>query len=385
MIRSALALAAGALLVLAAGGADAACSKPAIATAAAQARSAREALLSQPIGDGMVTDVAPPTRLAIAAMKQRLAALTDAYEACAAGDQAPAEAEAALAGLLGAPAEDSSGRYGGAVTFHAHRWPGGLMGVVADLQIECGSDSSLMLYRRDPDAWRPVLRWQAPPYAKVSGAFGAFDYEVSGPDAGGRWFVAAKSVMPWCSSTWSQIRYAIVRPGPTATSPRVLLSRADPIWWGGDDEGTLAVTPMTVDLRFHAESIDSDVHNRLWIRRFAVEGDAVRRVPPLAATPRDFADEWIVSPWLEASQWTAPAARARLAATHRALRKIHFLTFDAVRRCGTTNRYQVRLLNADTPYVLTIAAGETLRLLDVTGRPDPACGGPNLLDEMATR
>jgi len=386
MIRTLLALATGvALAIAAAGAAEAACSQPAIAAAAAKVQAARTTLLARPIGDGMQTDVAPPARAALAAMKTSLAGLIDAYEACQGEGQDPAAIEADLARLAGAPTQDDSGRFGGSLTFHAHRWPGGLMGVVADVQIECGSDASLMLYRREADGWRDVLRWQATPYAKVSGGFGSFDYQVSAPSPDGRWFVAAKSIMPWCSSSWSQIRYAVLRPGPSAAAPRVLLSRSDSIWWGGDDEGVLAVTPTTVDLRFHAESIDSDVHNRLWIRRFVVDGNAVRRIPPLAASPRDFADEWIVSPWIEAAQWTSPAARARLAGAHERLRKIHFLTFDAVHRCGTSNRYQVRLLNAETPYVLTLAAGEDLQVLDVGRRADPACGGANLLDEMATR
>src|SRR5262249_29215074 len=154
------------------------------------------------------------------------------------------------------------------------------------------------------------------PYKEVSGAFGSFDFAISPADGARRWFVVAKSVKPWCSSTWSTIRYAALRPSPGRLSPRVLYAAEDVIWWGSEDLGEIAAGPADFTVRFHAGSMDLGIHSRVWLRHFAVHGDVVRRIPPVAVSARDFADEWINSPWQDAASWTAPERRPRLAALH---------------------------------------------------------------------
>ncbi len=371
---------------LAAGAAQAACSRSDVSAAAAGVQVARAALLALPVKD-MDTDVPVGGQAAITTMKTRLAALADAYEACASPGQDPQAAARDLTLLAGGPGIGDDNRYGRGLSFAVKRWGAkqDLIGIVAEIEIQCGADASLFLFSQGPDGWAPVLRWQAPPYAEVSGGFESFDYAVSPPDRQGRWFVAAKSIKPWCSSAWSSIRYAILRPGPSPSAPKVLLSRQDEIWYGGDDTGTLKVGAADVDLRFHASSIDSGVHNRLWIRRFAIEGDRLRRIGPVAASPRDFVDEWIVSPWLEASAWTEPAARSALRAEQARLKKIHHFDYDAVHRCKAPGTYQIKLLDDDTPHYLKVAAGPGYRMLAVSSRRDPACAGPNLLQTMTTR
>jgi hypothetical protein len=94
--------------------------------------------------------------------------------------------------------------------------------------------------------------------------------------------------------------------------PTVLLQRHDGIWFGNDDYGSLTVNAKDFDVRFHSASIDGGLHNRVWIRHFAISGDTITRVQPVAASPRDFVDEWIVSPWESASGWTSKTASERL-------------------------------------------------------------------------
>ena len=55
--------------------------------------------------------------------------------------------------------------------------------------------------------------------------------------------------------------------------------------------------PVDVPVEFTARSIDSGVHNREAVRHYLIDGDRVRRVDPVALSPRDFVDEWLTRGW----------------------------------------------------------------------------------------
>jgi hypothetical protein len=110
-------------------------------------------------------------------------------------------------------------------------------------------------------------------------------------------------------------------PRANTSHPAELLHGKDSIWWGNEDFGTVLARQNDFELRFHAESIDDGVHNRLFIRHFGIEGDHIWRSQPVAASARDFVDKWIVSPWFLASQWTAAQARQKLEETHHNLHR----------------------------------------------------------------
>lgn len=175
-------------------------------------------------------------------------------------------------------------------------------------------------------------------------------------------------------------------------TPRVIYDADDPIWWGGEDFGQLNVDRNSFDLRFHADSIDLGIHSRLWIRHFAVEGDEVRRVAPIALSPRDFVDEWMTSPWNQASSWSRTEARPALKSWHerlQALRPTEYYAYGAIRRCGDgAARYQVEL-KSDAPdrdvYLQLEESPSAFDMIAVGAKPDPSCGGPDLLDSMATQ
>jgi len=57
-------------------------------------------------------------------------------------------------------------------------------------------------------------------------------------------------------------------------------------------------------IEFTQSSIDDGVHNREGIRHFLIEGDQVRRVDPVALSPRDFVDEWLTRGWDESAVWS---------------------------------------------------------------------------------
>jgi len=247
-----------------------------------------------------------------------------------------------------------------------------------------------MVFAPVEKSWTEVVRWQSQPYKTVAGAFQAFNFGISPPDKSGHWYVVAHSIMPWCSSTWSSIRYAVLRPGEDPLKPRVLMSRSDSMWWGSDDFGKVVVSRDSFDLRFHSHSVDSGVHNRVWIRHYAVSGDLVRRTQPVAVSPRDFVDEWIVSPWREASAWSSRKSLQQLRQVHGTLHKLEDhsgFDFDSVQKCsGTPSTVQVGVSHEnDETFYFKIAGNGPFQMKSISTSPDSTCDGENILDTMATQ
>jgi hypothetical protein len=387
-----MALACLALLVAtsAAMGRGATCSKSAVAAAAKRVDTARAALLALPVGDGSQTDVSPRARRAIAAAKARLGDFVTAYMRCASQDSDPKLLELELSALArpSTRADEvpkEAGLYGQELWFAATKPTSQprLVAITASFSIECGGDAMLLVFAPDHGTWREALRWQSKPYRTVAGAFWSFGYALSPPDRLGRWFVVTKSVSPWCSSTWSTITYSILRPLPHRREPRALLTGADSIWWGAEDFGTLTARPTSVDLRFHAGSIDLGILNRLWIRHFSVVGDAVRRVQPVALSPADFVDEWIVSHWRDASAWSAKQKTGTLRPLHRRLHKLHSFDYVSVHRCSDRpDHHQIELAHEDDPpYYFHVLGQAAYELSAIATKPDAACSGKNLIEE----
>jgi hypothetical protein len=147
---------------------------------------------------------------------------------------------------------------------------------------------------------------------------GDFLYGSSPPDRSRAWYVIVTYIAPWCSSTWSLIHYEVVRPARDNSKQAVLLEQSEDVWSGGDDFRTLVVKPAEFELRFDGSSIDQDVQNRAVVRRFEIVGNHFRRLQPVALSPRDFVDEWIVSPWEQAAQWSAASSGEALQNARRA-------------------------------------------------------------------
>ncbi len=378
-----------------------ACSEPETAAAAKQVAAARNALLELPTGDGAETDVSPRAQVAIAGMKDRLAAFVDAYMRCAPLEPDAAKVQAGLSALSHAyrmrkgfnysELPKRSGTYGFELWFEAKPFPENrLLAVTAAFDIECGSDTMLLVYASKDGSWKQVLRWESKPYKDVGGAFWAFNYGISPPDGSGKWYAVATHINPWCTSNWRMIYYCVLRPGAVSQQPAALYSGSDSIWIGNDDEGKLAVGKDGFDLRFHAESIDPGVHNRLWIRHFTVTGNMVRRVRPVAASARDFVDEWIVSPWGEASAWTIARSASLLKEYHGRLPRLHhtaagLFSFESIRACSDARDHrQVELSYENSErrdFFFQVTGAPDYVMSSVGEKPDPRCKGRNELEQ----
>ncbi|MBV9827958.1 MAG: hypothetical protein JO001_20185 [Alphaproteobacteria bacterium] len=269
-------------LIQAKDSAAAACSKPDIERAAQQVQEARRAMRALPTANDLSTDVPPEAQRAIAAMKTRLGALADAYMGCAGAAADPQRLQGELIDLARGTDPDTTdeNRYGGRIDFSVRLnvGPQRLLSIVAEFSIQCGSDAVLLVFAPESEGWREALRWHSKDYPTVAGAFWSFDYAISPPDPTGAWFVVAKNLAPWCTSTWSSIRYSVLRPRPAGTEPAELFRASDSIWWGGDDLGTLSVTADGFTLRYHGESKVLGGDPRQYTRRFRVSGDLVRQL-----------------------------------------------------------------------------------------------------------
>jgi hypothetical protein len=380
-------------LAISATGAQAQCTQDAVARAAQQVVESRRLLLAMHVSEDDATRVPVRAQRGIAALKDRLAALTDAYMACAPSLVRIGPELARLAQADTKPISESQtvNVYGDQLRFDVKEQSRDVIAIVATFDIACGDDAMLLIYGRNGESWREALRWQSGRYATVAGGLWSFDYAVSPPDAAGHWFVAVKSVAPWCSSTWSEIRYALLRPGELPSAPKILGKSADSIWWGAEDVGTIAVTKDSADIRFHAESIDDGVHNRLWIRHFRVIGDTVERVQPVAVSPRDFVDEWIVSPWKVAKNWSLGARMTLLHAAHEIAqgeKKDEGFEFASAQRCSDMpDHFQITLAPMDEsrPSYFQVLGRTTFTMVSVDRVAAKACAGKNILTTMATK
>lgn len=383
------------------------CDQAEVVRTATRVQSVRKQLLNLPIGDG--PGVSPAAQQEIVSMKSALAALIDAYMGCVSSQPDGTKVRNELSALTNAfelpqgqvltaeqiPAE--FGKFGFKLWFDVRAIQNPrLIGITANFSIECGGDTVLLVFAPKADTWEEVLRWQKQPYPEVDGGTMAFGYEISPPDNSGGWFLVEHDIAPWCSSTWSSIRYSVLKPTSEPLQPKVLFSGDDYMWWGSEDYGRLTVDKNAFDLRFHSSSIDAGVHNRVWIRHFSVIGDEVKRTQPVAVSPRDFVDEWIVSPWEQAAQWSSKAVEADLRRLHELVRAINedsLLEYTSVHRCSKpAGHYQVEVGEYIPPdyrhsrsFYFQVTANDTYFMTKASRTPDPRCKGRNILEEMSTR
>jgi hypothetical protein len=315
-----------------------ACTRAAVGSAAVGVRTARAGLMAVPLGeDDTLVDPAAGRR--IEETKDRLRAFVRAMMDCAPTSVEPAALAAAMAQRAGTddPEPGPPDRHGGKATFDVSAVTGhpDMLAVVATLGIHCGSDSMLMLYAREGSRWRELMVRRSEPYAKVSGGWGDLRFAVSPPDAQGNWFVATVSTTPWCTSAWQGLPYALARPGPAPERPRVFFRGKGTIYLGDESDLVVKAEGDAFELRHDGSSLDPDVLIRRHVRRYAVAGESVRRVQPVAESVRDFVDEWIDSPWAEAKDWSTPGAA--LGAAHSALASARYKTlggFASIGSCG---------------------------------------------------
>jgi hypothetical protein len=327
-------------------------------------------------------------------MKKRLGALVVAYMRCTSLDSDARKIDQDLSALARSAtaegrklryAQDSQDplNYGYQFAFHARASNDErrLISITAEFQIRCGSDKLLFVFAPKNGTWLEVLRWQSKPYEDVAGAFWAFDYAISPPDEIGNWYVVTKHVTPWCTSNWRTVRYSVLRPAVNSSAPREVFAGSDSIYLGDDDFGNIAAEKSAFELKFQGASIDPGIHNRIRIKRFNVSSDKITRARPIARSPRDFVDEWIVSSWNDARAWSSKNAINALRQMHDRLHKLDLFEYESIHRCADApDRRQVALRHEDSKtFYFNVVGDADFLMKSVSEASDPICAGENIL------
>jgi hypothetical protein len=358
------------------------CSKAAITQAADDTATARQILLDIPVGDGLQPKASPRAKRAMKRMKAGLVQLVGAYMACSPPGTMPDTIIRdlnALAQRITPPKSDES-HYGYAIDIGA-RTSTSNPGVMLISLSSSGLDDSLMFaFTAEQSRWHEAFLWQGRFFDLGGGDAGALDYEISPPDDAGRWYLLVDSVFLGGEGFWTSIRYIVLRPQSGTLDPRIVYDDSEPIYWGNEDFGKLTAAKDWFDVRFHAFSIDVFVHSRLWVRHFNIHGDKVTRLQPVAESPRDFTDEWVISPWQEAADWTAPAMRDSLRRLHDHLNHWNrsSFQFESIRNCaGRDDWTQIEVTSdeAGPSYFFGVAGKQPFQLISASRKPDPLCQG----------
>ena len=266
-----------------------------------------------------------------------------------------------------------------------------LVAAKVGLSIPCGTDGALYLYQQTGSVWNRILSYEAPPYQKLTGAFGGLDYSIS-PGAGRNWYVLVASYTPWCTSAWQGIRYAVLRPKADTDAPQVVLNVNDGIYLGGDQLWKLRTDPDTAQVTWTSSfSLDAGILVRQHVARYRIDQSSATRVPPVALYPEDFVDEWSQRPWDEAKEWTAPEALDDAQAIHKWLHDSKFYTnTEFLQSCPIPDHWQLGFTiegeNDQKPplqhlYFDVSSDGDVFRLDRIAGTRAPGCPGTDLLPQ----
>ena len=376
--------------------------------AATETLALQQKLLQAPIAD-MDTEVPAALQPILHDFKQSLSNAADLHIRCLdASLTDPAQIQSALASALhanrpppgkpgAAPAPNSGSVrnvYGADLSVTVKPVPAqpGLVSIQLTYDVQCGTDSILLIYRRAASGWRRELDLSSPDLKTVADARGDFFLFTLVPGGSSYPYLLAVAYgSPWCSSRWSGFHLDLVAPA-TAGQPEAFLSHLDDGYVRGDVEPKLRSTPDGFDLRLEVGSHDESALVRPGIFRFRTISGTLERIQPIAPNARGFVDAWLQLPWEQAAAWAdqpTPALRSvhsRFSAKGDAAGPS--LDFGPTRACSSAPQvFQVeidlaegsKLDRASTLYARVRQNPNSFTMLSISATPDPACAGPDLM------
>ncbi len=193
------------------------------------------------------------------------------------------------------------------------RWDSGLLIVITGVGIVCEEDESAYGYKRIDGKWQRIWESEQNDYQKYTpqniDAVHIWQSYKDGKQTGPEYILTLGN--EWgCASAWHRVYYRIWRVDSSGSKNLVDQSGDAYLRGQGYIKGSIVNSPMHFDgpvdaiIEFTQRSVDSGVHNREAVRHFLIEGDRVRRVAPVALSPRDFVDEWMTQPWSESQAWS---------------------------------------------------------------------------------
>jgi hypothetical protein len=171
------------------------------------------------------------------------------------------------------------------ITVTRPRFDFDVIAVTTTVGICCGEDTSLYLLRYESEEWKLWLADEKNDYDSIIDGRNFFQFGLSWPDQNEEYFVVTASVNPWCTSNWQSITYRVLRPGPEAYEPQVLLNRSQMIYLGEDPPYRLEVDDSAFMLKFRGQKYEDSIitpregnaadESLKELVRCRVEGDAV--------------------------------------------------------------------------------------------------------------
>lgn len=159
----------------------------------------------------------------------------------------------------------------------------------------------------------------------------------------------------------------------------------------------MKAVPGGLQIRTTGSSMDPGIVMRPVIYRFAVNHGQMMRVQPIANNGRDFVDEWLLSPWDEASRWGAADHLDQLKSEHSLFSKQWgkpdgpLQSFGPVRGCTDSQaHFQVELdaewldqngktLRDEETYFQITEGKNSFTVLSATKTPDARCTGGDIM------
>jgi hypothetical protein len=200
-----------------------------------------------------------------------------------------------------------------------------LLVVDTELWVPCGSDSysTIYVFQKKGRSWELVLATDADYLAEGEHPDGGMQYVVSSQDQNGNWYLGVASVFPNCRNDTREVRFKVLRPGPSPEDPVVLVDRSEPVNDKFDAPFDIAGKKDNFSIMLGKERrLDGELG--ISISSFDVRDDHASRVPPFALKPEDFLDEWVRADWVEVAPWTNKAKGADLEAWHARLKALAY-------------------------------------------------------------
>ena len=184
--------------------------------------------------------------------------------------------------------------------------------------VECGFDESAYVYNWRNAKWKWIWQSEQNHYTKDEYAVQTLHAVLLSPSLNeGTPLVLTLGSAPWCSSNLRSVYYRLWRTYADDYNAKLLLDREETAYLGNHDtpiQGSIGREDALIE--FAVASKDPGVHNRPAVRHFVVHGNTVERTGPIALSPRDFAEEWLATPWEESKLWSQPPPSAALQHEH---------------------------------------------------------------------
>jgi hypothetical protein len=208
-------------------------------------------------------------------------------------------------------AADDQNLLGSLGEVHVRR-EGDLLVVATAVGILCQNDESAYLYKPANGRWQRI--WESEQNDYVPNKYSP-QHLISVPvwqlykdgHEDGPPFVMTLGNSFGCASYWHSVSYRVWRIDPSGA--KLLIDRTEDAWLGAPTSGSIAQSPrdrfapVDVLVEFPKDGIDTNIREA--VRHFLIDGDQVRRVDPVALSPRDFVDEWLTRNWQESTTWSA--------------------------------------------------------------------------------